>query len=65
MSTNNTVDASKALVAATKKLERVQAKAAKAVEKAKAAAEKRSATKIADATKAVEEARAALVATLQ
>jgi hypothetical protein len=66
MSTGNaTLDASKALVAATKKLDRVNAKAAKSVERAVASANKRNEIKIAEATKAVSEAKTALAATLQ
>jgi hypothetical protein len=62
---NATLDASKALVAATKKLERVEKKAAKSIEKAIAAATKRNETKIAEATAAVAASKAALASTLQ
>lgn len=66
MSTPNaTIEASKALVAAQKKLDRANTKAEKSIEKAVAAANKRNETKIADATKAVAEAKTALAATLQ
>lgn len=66
MSTANpTLEASKALVAATNKLKRVETKAEKSIERAVASATKRNATKLAEATKAVVDAKIALTATLQ